>query len=124
MKAQIDMEYPLFIRIKKKRREYEAPEHSARPTRNRFFCNAIGRTKMLFKTKVEADRFIAYNSGSYENQSYVPCRAYKCCCCDGWHITHYAQIPRRKEDLERRVIANSILMRRGRNLTPAVAYAY
>ena len=124
MKAQIDMEYPLFIRIKKSRKEYEAPEKSARPTRNRFFCNAIGRTKMLFRTEAEAERFIAFNSGSYENQDYAPCRAYKCCCCDGWHITHYATIPRRKVDSERRVIANSILMRSGYYAMPAAAYAY
>ena len=104
MKAQIDIEYPIFVRIRKMKREYEPSEKSAYPTRNRFFCNAIGRTKMLFKTKVEAERFIAYNRDNYENPEFTPCRAYKCCCCDGWHLTHYAHIPRRKEDIEHSII--------------------
>lgn len=111
MKEALSYEYLeelTVVRFKKIRREYEAPEKSARPTRNRFFCNAIGRTKMLFKSEAEANRFIAFNSGSYENQEYAPCRAYKCSCCDGWHITHYHHAPRRQLLLEARV-ANVIL---------------
>ena len=115
------LEEQTVVRFKKVRREYEAPAKSARPTRNRFFCNAIGRTKMLFKSEAEADRFISFNRSSYDDPEYAPCRAYKCSCCDGWHITHYNHIPRAQKLKEARMA--NLLLTSGIYAMPARVYA-
>ena len=56
--------------------------------KNRIFCNGCGRSKVLFKTKDQADRFIAFNKESImDNSNKVPSRSYYCEYCLGWHVT-------------------------------------
>lgn len=91
---------------------------SSYPTRNRFFCNAIGRSKMLFKSEKEALMFIAYNKDQFASSKYVPCRAYKCCCCDGWHLTHLEEVPEERVKREEQILAHSTRQVKPRALKP------
>ena len=106
-------EHEKITRRNKEEKKYEAPEKTCRPTRNRYFCNAIGRTKMLFKTEEEANRFIAYKSDSFPKQDRAPRRAYKCCCCDGWHLTHYLAPPLKRVRSEAMIVQNRLLLAAG-----------
>lgn len=59
-----------------------------KPTRNRYFCHACKRTKMLFGTEEEALKFIEFNKEEIEECSgKVPVRSYHCNLCGGWHVT-------------------------------------
>ena len=112
-KCYLAKEHEKISRRSKEEKKFEVPEKTCRPTRNRYFCNAIGRTKMLFKTEAEANRFIAYNSDSFSKQERAPRRAYKCCCCDGWHLTHYLAPPLKRVRSESMIIENRLLMATG-----------
>ena len=62
-----------------------------KPTRNRIFCSACHRPKMLFESQEKADNFIRYNAAEMaedENDEYIPIRSYYCPSCGGWHVTH------------------------------------
>lgn len=62
-----------------------------KPIKNRFFCIACSRPKMLFSTKSKADNFIRFNSEAiYEETGIAPVRSYYCPMCLGWHTTHIA----------------------------------
>ena len=62
------------------------------PTKNRVFCPAIRRTKMLFETEKKALNFIKFNGAALEElNGYAPKRAYLCPACGGWHLTHLDQ---------------------------------
>ena len=59
-----------------------------KPTKNRIFCLASRRAKMLFATKEEADRFIAFNTEEILRESRkAPVRSYYCALCCGYHVT-------------------------------------
>lgn len=59
-----------------------------RPTKNHIFCVASKRPKVLFNSKVEADRFIFYNKDEIsKNGNKAPIRSYYCRVCGGWHVT-------------------------------------
>lgn len=92
----------------KPRQKYEHKVSTSYPTRNRYFCNAIGRTKMLFKTEAEAKLYLAYNWSVQEDGSSKPCRAYRCNCCDGWHVTHLELFPMRSMMREMKVIERHV----------------
>lgn len=65
-----------------------------KPTRNRVYCNAIHRTKMLFESQEKADNFIRFNAGEIgedDENEYVPIRSYYCPSCGGWHVTHHSE---------------------------------
>lgn len=65
-----------------------------KPTRNRVYCNAIHRTKMLFESQEKADNFIRFNAGEMaedDENEYVPIRSYYCHSCGGWHVTHHPE---------------------------------
>lgn len=109
-KCYCSKEHEKISRRDKEAKKYEASEKTSRPTRNRYYCNAIGRTKMLFRTEVEANRFIAYNSENFEDQERTPRRAYKCCCCDGWHVTHYIHAPKERMRRESWIVANRMAL--------------
>lgn len=67
---------------------------SKRPDKKRAFCPACHRDKMLFGTRQEAERFMAYNSDAIAHQNgYAPQRAYYCKACRGWHLTSQQQSP-------------------------------
>lgn len=59
-----------------------------KPTRNRFFCRACGKTKMLFETERQADNYIRFNSSEVlDANGHAPVRSYYCNVCMGWHVT-------------------------------------
>lgn len=59
-----------------------------KPTKNRVFCVACQRTKMLFETQAEADRFISFNKEEIEDENgRAPIRSYYCKLCGGYHVT-------------------------------------
>lgn len=59
-----------------------------KPTKNRVFCTACQRTKMLFEQQSQADNFIRFNSRQIlEETGHCPERSYYCVNCGGWHIT-------------------------------------
>ena len=59
-----------------------------KPTKNRFFCLACQRAKMLFPTKSKAENFIKFNHDDIADSSeMVPVRTYYCSFCCGWHVT-------------------------------------
>ncbi len=62
-----------------------------KPTKNRVFCTACLRTKMLFEQQSQADNFIRFNSRQIlEEAGHCPERSYYCVNCGGWHITSIA----------------------------------
>lgn len=57
--------------------------------KNRVYCIAGGRSKMLFETEKKALTFIKFNKDEIEEETgYAPIRAYYCDVCFGWHVTH------------------------------------
>lgn len=59
-----------------------------KPTKNRYFCYDIARTKMLFSTEKKANTFMEFNSQKIlKITGYAPIRAYYCASCGGWHVT-------------------------------------
>ena len=70
--------------------------------KNRVYCPAISRSKMLFETKDKAERFIKFNESDLRENGTVEfkkLRTYYCEVCGGWHITH-AMLS--KEEAEKR----------------------
>ncbi len=66
-----------------------------KPTKNRIFCKACGRTKMLFETEKKAQLFMKFNNEEIASENdTVPARAYFCELCGGWHLTHFATVPK------------------------------
>lgn len=62
-----------------------------KPIKNRYFCMACSRPKMLFNSKSKADNFMRFNSETiYEETGKAPVRSYYCPMCLGWHVTHIA----------------------------------
>ena len=57
--------------------------------KNRVYCVLSQRSKMVFKTKEEADRFIKFNTANPEewDEGKVPIRSYYCVGCGGYHVT-------------------------------------
>ena len=59
-----------------------------RPTKNKVFCVACKRSKMLFETQAKADNFILYNKDEIEEENgKAPVRSYYCSLCGGYHVT-------------------------------------
>lgn len=59
-----------------------------KPTKNKIFCLACQRPKMLFKSKSKADNFIKFNAEAiFEETGVAPVRSYFCMFCGGWHVT-------------------------------------
>ena len=59
-----------------------------RPIKNRFFCLACGRAKMLFCTQKKAENFIKFNADViFEESGIRPARTYYCQLCCGYHVT-------------------------------------
>lgn len=59
-----------------------------KPTKNRYFCIAARRTKMLFESESQAGNFIKFNRESIEELGgKIPVRSYYCPLCMGWHVT-------------------------------------
>lgn len=59
--------------------------------KNRIFCPAIGRSKMLFESEEKANRFIEFNEPDIKEngtKEIEHLRPYYCEVCGGWHITH------------------------------------
>ena len=61
--------------------------------KNRVYCLAISRCKMLFESKDKAERFIKFNEDDIRktgtaNKRFKKLRSYYCEVCGGWHITH------------------------------------
>jgi len=54
-----------------------------------FFCKSALRTKMIFASEEEADRFILFNAKEMldNHARKVPVRSYFCQLCNGWHTT-------------------------------------
>ena len=59
-----------------------------RPIKNRFFCLACGRAKMLFCTQKKVEDFIKFNADViFEESGIKPARTYYCQLCCGYHVT-------------------------------------
>ena len=57
--------------------------------KNRIYCQACGRSKLLFETEKKALLFIKFNANEIlEENEVAPTRAYYCESCMGWHVTH------------------------------------
>lgn len=61
----------------------------SKPKKNRVHCSLAQRSKMLFSTQEEAERFLEYNTKSLDGwrKGKVPLRAYYCVACGGWHVS-------------------------------------
>lgn len=63
-------------------------QEGMKPTKNKVFCLAIRRTKMVFEEERKALNFIKFNRDVIlEETGYAPTRAYYCPFCLGWHVT-------------------------------------
>lgn len=61
-----------------------------KPTKNKVYCPAADRSKMLFETERKAENFIRFNAEEIrDSKGYAPQRAYYCEACGGWHVTHH-----------------------------------
>lgn len=59
-----------------------------KPGKNRIFCPACGRSKIVFSTKEEADRFISFNRVEILREHHkAPVRSYYCPMCCAFHVT-------------------------------------
>lgn len=59
-----------------------------KPTRNRYYCLAAERRKMLFESENQANNFIKFDAAEMEELGgKVPVRSYYCPICIGWHVT-------------------------------------
>ncbi len=59
-----------------------------KPTKNRVFCRACSKTKMLFESQAKADNFIKFNGDEIlEESGKKPSRSYYCELCGGYHVT-------------------------------------
>jgi len=59
-----------------------------RPTKNRIYCYAAKKAKMLFESESKADNFIKYNGDEIlEETGKAPVRSYYCKICGGFHVT-------------------------------------
>lgn len=59
-----------------------------KPTKNRVFCMASKKTKMVFESKEKADNFLRFNySEILEENETAPIRSYYCDSCGAYHIT-------------------------------------
>lgn len=59
-----------------------------KPQKNRVYCIASHRLKMLFETQAKADRFIRFNQEEIEEENgKAPVRSYFCSLCGGYHVT-------------------------------------
>ena len=62
-----------------------------KPTKNRYYCPASDRIKMLFETESKANNFMKFNADTIKKENgYKPVRAYYCVSCIGWHLTSLA----------------------------------
>ena len=55
------------------------------PSKNKIFCRACNKQKLLFKEEQNALNFIKFNAEKWCDNS--PVRAYYCPVCMGWHLT-------------------------------------
>ena len=55
------------------------------PSKNKIFCRACNKQKLLFKEEQNALNFIKFNADKWCDNS--PVRAYYCPVCMGWHLT-------------------------------------
>lgn len=68
--------------------------------KNRIYCPACNKHKLLFETEDKALRFIKFNSDAMlEETGVAPIRAYFCAACGGFHVTHQEKLPTREEIL-------------------------
>ena len=59
-----------------------------KPTKSNIYCPGCKHSKILFKTKKEAARFLQYNADEIEQTTGKrPVRTYFCKLCGGWHVT-------------------------------------
>ena len=74
--------------------------------KNRVYCPAIERSKMLFETQDKADRFIKFNEDDLRDKGTIKfkkLRSYYCEVCGGWHITHILLSKEEAEKLDNRI---------------------
>lgn len=59
-----------------------------RPIKNRFFCLACGKPKMLFPTQKKAENIIKFNGDEILAETGIKLsRVYYCQLCGGYHVT-------------------------------------
>ena len=59
-----------------------------KPIKNRRFCIACQKQKMLFDSQSKADNFLKFNAKEIlEENETSPVRSYYCTFCCGWHVT-------------------------------------
>lgn len=59
-----------------------------KPTKNRMFCLASKKYKMIFETQAKADNFLKFNHDEIlEENGKAPVRSYYCHFCAAWHVT-------------------------------------
>jgi hypothetical protein len=76
-----------------------------KPTKNRYYCPASDRIKMLFESESKANNFMKFNAETIEKENgYKPVRAYYCVNCIGWHLT---SIPLTKPNIDKSKIVQT-----------------
>lgn len=91
-----------------------------KPTKNRKYCVACRRPKMLFETKSKADNFIKFNSSEMmEESGKAPIRSYYCEICGGYHVTNNnSKTHAEWLDIRDKVLAEKVDRRVKANLKP------
>lgn len=91
-----------------------------KPTKNKIFCVACKRPKMLFESQAKADNFILYNKEEIEEENgKAPVRSYYCRLCGGWHVTsNPSKEDSKRLDMKDKVLAEEVDRRVQANLEP------
>ena len=102
------------VTLKKKKVTWNVPESFSKKPKitSLIFCTQANRPKLQFKTEIEAERYMEWNSDEILRESgKAPVRAYWCNRCMCYHITSRAQQlcgKRRKQEIIE-VLQNVIL---------------
>jgi hypothetical protein len=54
--------------------------------KKRTFCKGCGKTKFLFKTESDANRFAKHSTDNFYKENLI-FSTYFCTACNGWHVT-------------------------------------
>ena len=93
-----------------------------KPSKNKIFCVACQRPKMLYETQAKADNFIKFNRDlMLQEGKKPPVRSYYCEICGGYHVTsNPSREAAMKLDERDKVLVKRIEARTGKDETPII----
>jgi hypothetical protein len=71
-----------------------------KPIHNKVYCPIASKFKQLFESESKAMNSIKFNKDDFDDKNHVPCRAYYCEACGGWHLT---SLPSYNENSNKRI---------------------